>query len=34
MNVKFTATDQEAIRTEVQEDTHLATYTPGKKERE
>lgn len=31
VNVKFTATDQEAIRTEVQEDTHLATYTPGKK---
>ena len=26
VNVKFTATDQEAIRTEVQEDTHLATY--------
>ena len=31
VNVKFTATDQEAIRTEVQEDTHLATYTSGKK---
>lgn len=29
--VKFTATDQEAVKTDVPEDTHLATYTPGKK---
>ena len=31
MAVKFTATDQEAVKTDVPEDTHLATYTPGKK---
>lgn len=29
--VKFTATDQEAVKTEVHEDTNLATFTPGKK---
>lgn len=29
--VKFTRTDYEAIKTEILEDTHLATFTPGKK---
>ncbi|MDE5702108.1 MAG: beta-galactosidase, partial [Bacteroides sp.] len=29
--VKFTSTDQNAVETGIPEDTHLATYTPGKK---
>ena len=29
--VKFTATNQGAVETDIPEDTHLATYTPGKK---
>ncbi len=29
--VKFTSTDQNAVETDIPEDTHLATYTPGKK---
>ena len=31
VNVKFTQTDREAEKTEVLEDTNLATFTPGKK---
>lgn len=31
VDVKFTATEQEAAVTDVPEDTHLATFTPGKK---
>lgn len=31
VDVKFTSTDQKAVATEILEDTHLATYTPGKK---
>lgn len=31
VSVKFTSTNQEAVATDVPEDTHLATFTPGKK---
>ncbi|WP_294606019.1 glycoside hydrolase family 2 TIM barrel-domain containing protein [uncultured Bacteroides sp.] len=30
--VKFIATNQNAVETDILEDTHLATYTPGKKQ--
>ncbi|OKZ07721.1 MAG: beta-galactosidase [Bacteroides oleiciplenus] len=30
--VKFTSTNQNAVETDILEDTHLATYTPGKKQ--
>lgn len=33
VHVKFTPTHFEAAKTEVLEDTHLATFTPGKKEK-
>lgn len=33
VNVRFTRTEREAVKTEVLEDTNLATFTPGKKEK-